>query len=213
MSEFSVNNSPLQSGLKMSAAFAVAATITLLSFALMQQLIAAKHGPRPKVEPIGPLTLYSPPKDSAVIEKTPMPKMPPPPERNLPKPEVMDADPANITPGLVTLGPIELPKSDGRNMGSGVTDRSATPLVRVEPRYPIDAARDGITGWVRLAFSIDETGSVTDIAVLAAEPANIFNREAIKALRRWKYQPNIVNGVAVKQTNMSVQLDFSIQDN
>lgn len=213
MSEFAVNNSPLQSGLKMTAAFAAAATITLLTFAVMQQLIAAKHGVRPNVEEFGPITLYVTPEDPKVIEKPQMPKMPPPPERNLPRPKPTEVDPANISPGPITLAPIELPKSDGRNMGSGATDRSATPLVRVEPRYPIDAARDGITGWVRLAFSIDEVGNVTDIEVLAAEPANLFNREAIKALKRWKYQPTIVNGVAIRQANMTVQLDFNLQNN
>lgn len=213
MSEFAVNSSPLQSGLKMTAAFTAASIITLLTFALMQQLIAAKQEARPVVDELGPITLFTPPKDSEVIEKSQMPKMPPPPERNLPRPEQMHSDPTNITPGPISLGPIPVPKSSGKEFGSGITDRSATPLVRVEPKYPITAARDGITGWVRLAFSIDEVGNVTDVEVLASEPANIFNREAIKALKRWKYQPTIVNGVAIKQTNMSVQLDFSLQNN
>ncbi|CAM5204925.1 TonB family protein [Alishewanella longhuensis] len=49
----------------------------------------------------------------------------------------------------------------------------ATPLVRVEPRFPTEAARQGISGWVMLNFSIDESGSVTDVSVVAAEPKNI----------------------------------------
>lgn len=213
MSAFTVNHSSLQSGLKVSSTFAVASLITFLSFAVMQQLIAAKPGSRPSIDEFGPITLYVTPDDPKVIEKQPLPKMAPPPKRNLPKPAPIDVEPTNISPGAITLAPIDVPKANGRNLGKGSTDRSATPLVRVEPRYPIEAARDGITGWVRLAFSIDETGSVTDVAVLAAEPANLFDREAISALRRWKYQPSIVNGVAIKQTNMSVQLDFSLQNN
>ena len=213
MTEFTVNQSPLQSGLKMTAAFFAASIVTLLTFALMQQLIATKQAVRPIVDEFGPIILYTPPEDSEVIVKQQIPKMTPPPERNLPRPDPIQSDPTNIAPGPISLGPIVVPKSSGKEFGTGITDRSATPLVRVEPRYPIDAARDGITGWVRLAFSIDETGSVTDVAVLAAEPANLFNREAVKALRRWKYQPTIVNGVAIKQTNMSVQLDFNLQNN
>ncbi|CAM5203572.1 energy transducer TonB [Alishewanella longhuensis] len=87
----------------------------------------------------------------------------------------------------------------------------ATPLVRAEPRFPTEAARQGISGWVMLNFSIDESGSVTDVSVVAAEPKDIFEREAIRALRRWKYQPQLVEGKAVKQSNLQVQLDFQLQ--
>ncbi|WP_323601874.1 energy transducer TonB, partial [Rheinheimera pleomorphica] len=63
----------------------------------------------------------------------------------------------------------------------------------------------------KLAFTIAANGAVTDVSVIAAEPARVFDRDAIRALRRWKYQAKIVDGVAVSQPNMQVQLDFSLQ--
>ena len=197
--------------LKLGAAVAAALMITFLSFAVMQQLIKATQVARPQVVDIGPVVLFIPPKDTDAQIKPQLPKMPPPQNRDIPKPTIEPVDMTNVGPGPVTLQPPILPRTNGGPMQQ-VTDRSAAPLVRVEPRYPIDAARDGITGWVRLGFTIDETGSVTDITVLAAEPGAIFNREAIRALRRWKYQPQIVNGTAIKQLNMQVQLDFSLQN-
>ena len=90
-------------------------------------------------------------------------------------------------------------------------DGEATPIVRIDPKYPPQAARDGREGWVRLSFTINEVGGVDDIEVIEAEPKRVFDREARRALRKWKYKPKIVDGKAVKQTNMFVQLDFKLE--
>jgi periplasmic protein TonB len=198
--------------LKLLSAGTSALLITFLLFAAMQQLIKAGVLPRQPITETGPVILYSPPKETEPTVRKQLPKMPPPEVRPQPAIQPQPTDPANVAPGPVVLGPVELVKSTGPMLHTK-GDRGATPLVRVEPRYPVDAARDGISGWVRLGFNIDETGAVTDITVLAAEPARLFNREAMNALRRWKYQPQIVAGKPIKQLNMQVQLDFSLQNN
>ena len=68
------------------------------------------------------------------------------------------------------------------------------PLVRIEPRYPTRAARRGIEGWVKLAFTITEEGAVQDIRVVEAEPGDVFDRAAIRAVRKWQFRPRIVDG-------------------
>lgn len=108
----------------------------------------------------------------------------------------------------------------GLNLGSSsgglgdpssmMRDGDATPIVRIEPRYPVQAARDGLQGWVKLRFSIMEDGSVDDVEVIEAEPRRVFDREAIRALRRWKYSPKVVDGKTMKQTGQQVQLDFTL---
>lgn len=49
-----------------------------------------------------------------------------------------------------------------------------------------------------------------DPVIIDAEPKRVFDREAIRAIKRWKYRPKVVEGVAQLQTNQSVQLDFKI---
>ncbi|WP_296049468.1 energy transducer TonB [uncultured Alteromonas sp.] len=43
-------------------------------------------------------------------------------------------------------------------------------IVRIDPKYPSQAARDGLEGWVMLSYNIDKHGSVSDITVLDASP-------------------------------------------
>jgi protein TonB len=53
-------------------------------------------------------------------------------------------------------------------------------------------------------------GGVEDVKVIEAEPKRIFNREAIRALRKWKYRPKMVDGKPQKQFGLTVQLDFTL---
>jgi protein TonB len=53
-------------------------------------------------------------------------------------------------------------------------------------------------------------GGVEDVEVLDADPKRIFDRNAKRALRKWKYRPKIVDGIAQKQFGLEVQLDFKL---
>lgn len=57
------------------------------------------------------------------------------------------------------------------------------------PRYPAEALRSGTPGEVLMEITIGTDGSVTSARVLRAQPARIFDREAMNAVRRWKYEP------------------------
>lgn len=89
-------------------------------------------------------------------------------------------------------------------------NQEINPIVRIEPKYPVMAARDGLEGWVQLSFEINEVGGVENIQVINAEPQRIFDREAKRALNKWKYKPKVVNGVPQRQTGLTVQLDFKL---
>lgn len=70
---------------------------------------------------------------------------------------------------------------------------AAAPALRAvstpAPRYPADALRSGTSGEVLVELSIGTDGSVTDARVLRANPARVFDREALNAVRRWKFEP------------------------
>lgn len=70
-------------------------------------------------------------------------------------------------------------------------------VVDVAPSYPVQAQRRRIEGWVELEFDIGSNGSVSGVRVLRAEPAGVFDREAIRAAQRWRFQPRTIDGAAV----------------
>jgi TonB family protein len=83
-------------------------------------------------------------------------------------------------------------------------------VVRIEPKYPREAALGGIEGWVKLSFTINEYGGVADVNVIDAHPNDIFNKAAKRALVKWKYRPKVVDGITVKQTDLMVHIDFKL---
>ena len=82
------------------------------------------------------------------------------------------------------------------------------PVVKIDAKYPPAAARERIEGYVVMSFTITEVGNVEDIVVLKSFPDEIFEREAKRALKKWKYKPKVEDGKVVRQTDMQVQIDF-----
>lgn len=67
--------------------------------------------------------------------------------------------------------------------------RALRPLNMPSPRYPADALRAGVSGEVLVEFTVGTDGAVTDARVLRANPARTFDREALNAVRRWRFEP------------------------
>lgn len=63
-----------------------------------------------------------------------------------------------------------------------------TPIKRKEPRYPVDAARKGLFGYVAVRFLINENGEVTAVDTMDAFPEKVFEKETVKAVKKWRYQ-------------------------
>jgi len=57
------------------------------------------------------------------------------------------------------------------------------------PKYPPDALRAGTSGEVQVEFTVGPDGSVTAARVVRANPPRVFDREAIAAVKRWRFQP------------------------
>ncbi|MGS0498546.1 M56 family metallopeptidase [Pseudoalteromonas mariniglutinosa] len=83
--------------------------------------------------------------------------------------------------------------------------QSISPIMRIEPVYPKQAAEQGISGSVVLKYDIDPAGNTANISVVNAKPEGVFNREAKKALKQWQYKPS---NFGFK--DVLVQLDFAI---
>ena len=86
----------------------------------------------------------------------------------------------------------------------------ATPVIRIEPKYPVEAARDNQGGSVILQFDITKNGSTDNIQVIESLPQQVFDKNAITALKQWTYKPRIQGGQAQRQSGLKVQLDFRL---
>lgn len=141
-------------------------------------------------------------KDYKIREKPEKKDAPLPPVIPKTRPyHLMDSDTSLVIPRVET----------GKNSLDVSLDRHATPIVRIPPQYPQTALARGIEGWVLVEFTITRTGTVADERVVDAEPGVIFNRETLRAIRRWKYQPKTENGKPIPQYNMREIFHFRIE--
>ncbi|ENM5880490.1 energy transducer TonB [Vibrio metoecus] len=123
----------------------------------------------------------------------------------------MDASSLNPLVDLNLSTAIEGVAVNAPQFGEFSVNQQVMPLHRVEPNYPAKALQRGVEGYVTLRFNIDELGKTRDIEVVDANPKRYFEREAMLALRNWKYQPKMVDGKAVVQTGLTVRLEFKLQ--
>jgi protein TonB len=107
---------------------------------------------------------------------------------------------------LAAAGTVEL--ANGLDaIGNG--DGNPIPLLRIEPAYPRKAARNRKEGWVKLAFTITERGTVVDPEVLESRPRRLFNRSAMAAIRKWKFRPRVIDGTPVP-TRATQVIEFNL---
>lgn len=149
------------------------------------------------------------PEKQITQEKKPL--SPPPEHKVMPKLATLTPVSDDLEPGIGDFIPeVKLGDDLGEIPVFSASEGQATPMVRFDPNYPMEALRDGIEGWVKLVFDIDPSGKVENVRVLESNPARIFDREARRALLRWKYKPQIRNGQAMAQSNQVVLLSFNL---
>ncbi|AGH44142.1 energy transducer TonB [Paraglaciecola psychrophila] len=88
----------------------------------------------------------------------------------------------------------------------------ASPVLRIEPKYPVEAARNKQEGSIILQFDIDKDGSTDNIQVIESFPQQVFDKNSITALKQWTYKPRIQGGQAQRQTGLTVQLDYKMDN-
>ncbi|TWX69116.1 energy transducer TonB [Colwellia sp. C1TZA3] len=92
------------------------------------------------------------------------------------------------------------------------TSTEPTPKVRVDPTYPISAARNNREGWATFSFIIEKDGSVSNVLTKESSGSKDITFAAKKALMQWQYQPAIENGEPIQQCVNRVQLNFRMHE-
>ncbi|HRE61462.1 MAG TPA: TonB family protein [Micropepsaceae bacterium] len=164
----------------------------------------------PEPQPIEPIT-------AVIIPPAPPVEEPPPPVRE-PEPVQPQIAPKPVETAYQSdVAPLPLPPQTGPANPDGpmvaFEEVEPKPDRRVQPDYPERALRYGKDGVVDLLLTILPDGSVADVRVVAVSPDGYgFDREALKAVRRWTYKPQLRGGVAIKRENVRVQVVFQMRD-
>ncbi|MEA5445857.1 energy transducer TonB [Gammaproteobacteria bacterium AB-CW1] len=88
-------------------------------------------------------------------------------------------------------------------------DRELRPLRVEAPRYPSNAHRNGIEGFVIVRFVVNENGETENVRVMESSPGEVFDRAARRAVERWRFEPRVVDGRPVG-TEIQQTIDFTI---
>lgn len=197
-----------------------AAGVALLLFGVMQGMISSDRVAGEKGTQIRLVDFINVDEEDALRTKQrEMPKEPEPPKETPPQPKVQVQEQVQTTtPQLnINVPNIDVPFGVGQGpflggVGAGMAaGGDLIPLVRIEPQYPREAARGGIEGSVRVAFTVLEDGSVEDVSVIESNPPRVFDRAAVRAILKWKFKPRIVAGKPVKR-RAEQTLNFNLQD-
>ncbi|MHC9509809.1 energy transducer TonB [Kangiella sp. M94] len=200
--------------MKIITASFIGLIVTAVLLLLMSQLISSEHEVQERP-------------DRVAIDNTPLP-----PEKTDPRPRPQEPQPPAVAPSAgdavpirpSTVDTVEIPTVDFEPVETNFTtpigapgtpefldSRSALPLYQAQPNYPVGPASQGIEGWVLLQYDVDSSGSLSNIKVVDAQPRRTFDREAIAALKKWKFRPAMDNGNPVSVKGQTVKIEFNLE--
>ncbi|MGH8188643.1 MAG: TonB family protein [Steroidobacteraceae bacterium] len=161
------------------------------------------------------LAKQTPPLDRVEIAAGELPRVDAP---SSPAPESKDASIAAALPQPVReAGSNEMNTAPGAPSASSRTP-ATTPLVTppslvkfVRPQYPQDALITGVEGWVDVSLTVTPSGDVIDPRVEESSQGRLFDRAALAAVRKWKYERRPADDAALAQ-RFRVRVAFQIEN-
>jgi periplasmic protein TonB len=201
--------------LRTTIGFIIAIGVTFGLFAMMSFMIHSDVKPK-TVKPRPPIHIVKArePKPMEVKVR----KLPEPP-KEIKAPEITEVITGPAENTVVKFTTIDFPgptigKSGfTNNSGMGtLNDSEAIPVFTLPPEYPRVALISGDEGWVELSFTINSDGTVSDPTVVDSKPKRLFDKAALKAIKRWKFKPKMVDGKPVSTIATRYRIDFSLDD-
>ena len=127
---------------------------------------------------------------------------------------VVAASATTTTEAMVASSPALLSAPSSTPPVSEARDRNSVAAVilkriySVDPVFPEVAREHDLAGFVDLEFTVRADGSVTEVTVLKAQPAGVFEKSAVTAVSQWRYRPIERNGLPVNE-HARLRLNFA----
>lgn len=146
-------------------------------------------------------------------------------------PQEPETAPPEIAPPQLDVTPIAVSATLNKpqinfNSGSGsmFRDGEYIPLFKVQPVYPRRAQERGTEGFVIVAFTITESGTITDPYVIEGKcrsvtnrggdynDCTIFNSATLRAALKLKYKPTVRDGRPVAVNDVPHKFTFELEE-
>lgn len=201
-----VENQPVIS--RWMAAVPLAIMITLFLLVVMEKLVTIDmEAPEEDAGLPMPELVYVP----EIIETFP--------EVRIVEKPVIENPPAVPEPSEIDPGdnPVTIPKvqvTPKLREGGVRLNLNGMPVAQylTTPKYPSRAIQRGIEGYVDVRFDISEIGVTYNISVTRANPEGVFEKSALAAVKRWRYQPKMEDGVGQPYEGMIHRIVFNMED-
>ncbi|TMP86659.1 energy transducer TonB [Pseudoalteromonas ruthenica] len=82
---------------------------------------------------------------------------------------------------------------------------------RQDPKYPVDAAKEGLSGCVELVVGIKENGKAGGYKVKNSYPEGVFDKHAAAALNNWQWSASDKNTDKAPVLT-TIKLDFMVSN-
>ncbi len=129
----------------------------------------------------------------------PPPKLATPPPIFVPPPEISIQMPVQTAPTVTTVTttppPPAPPIAQAAASVQPAVRREFKPKYRLDPAFPRQALARGIQGRVNAWIHVTAAGTVSDVEIRRSSD-NIFDREVIRALSQWRFDPEPAGFVA-----------------
>ncbi len=212
--------------LRLMVAGALAIVVTISLIYLEQYLIASNDSGIDESESLQLVDIVRTKEEVEVVTRERHKKPPPPDEApEVPKPQITTS--FDISSAYTMSAPVD----DVSNLDLGgafaFSDGEYLPIVKVAPENPRRALVDGLAGWVLVEFTVTKMGTVTEpivvdhCAVIQQEigvldcvdrPDGIFDRSALKAARKFKYKPKVIDGEPIETAGVRNKIMFVLAE-
>jgi|TARA_B100001093_G_scaffold186020_1_gene178773 protein TonB len=184
-------------------------------FLLMQYLITTDVFSKRKDSDISFLEFIRINTDDSLQERDrKIPDRPKPEKRPPPPPDIeLKQETTMVRPNLdIELPNFSVPTDfSGAFLGNldnlGGTSSALIPMVKVQAQCPLQAIQGGVNGTIQIYLIVNPNGKVSNARVVRDTNNKMFNKQALKAIRRWQFKPKIINGIPVEQAG-EIEMEF-----
>ncbi len=197
--------------MRMLIGAALALLVTSALFFIMPFLIemADKTPDDKKIQKIADITMPDTKIDTNLKEQKPdKPDEPEEPPPDMDQPEIEDVD---VNPDALNMTPnanVDVAIGMG---GMGGADGEYLPIVKVAPIYPRRAQGRGVEGYCTVEYTVTKAGSIRNPVAVDCQPKGYFERASIKAAKKFKYKPRVIDGEAIDVAGVQNRFTYELE--